>query len=258
MIILSYLDKPLNRESFFEHISTRSQSHKVNIRIALDWFEKFCLGNQSKTMETILADSMKLKYDDPVRHKKNFYDFLQDFVHYLEKNGHDPATIRVNFNLVKGYLNWYGFEIYTEAVKAKLIFPTKIEEELYPLKLDDIKLIVNAASPKRRVLYLFLSSTGMRIQETLKLRKRDLDFELERTMVIIPGKYTKTRKPRKTFITGETSHVLNEILKGIGPDALIFGTNEDSLKCKHLEEDYFYRLRNKIGLQTDMITAFIR
>ncbi len=245
---MSYLDKPLTRESFFEHISSRSHSHKVNIRIALDWFEKFCLGNQSRTMDTILADSMKLKYDDPIRHKKNFPDFLQDFIHYLEKNGHDPATVRVNFNLTKTYLNWYGFEIYTEMVKAKLIFPKKIEEEAYPLTLEDCKLIINNASPQRRPLYFFLSSTGMRIQETLKLRKRDLDFDHDRVMVVIPGKYTKTSKPRKTFITNETKNAITELLKSKRDDDLIFGTNEDSLKSKHLEEDYFYRLREKIGL----------
>ncbi|WP_420545101.1 hypothetical protein [Nitrosopumilus sp.] len=32
----SYLDKPLTRESYFEHISSKSHSHKVNTRIASD------------------------------------------------------------------------------------------------------------------------------------------------------------------------------------------------------------------------------
>ena len=110
-----------------------------------------------------------------------------------------PSTIRANFNLVKNYLNWYGFEIYTESVKSRLNFPKKIEEEAYPLTLDDIKAIIGEANSQRRVLYLFLSSTGMRIQETLKLRKRDLDLDLDRVMVRIPGKYTKTRKPTKNI-----------------------------------------------------------
>ena len=246
---MSYLDKPLTRESYFEHISNKSHSHKVNTRIALDWFEKFCLGRfDGKTMDIVLKDLIKQKYEEPQRHVKNTYSLLQDFIKSLEIEGHDPSTIRANFNLVKNYLNWYGFEIYTESVKSKLNFPTKIEEEAYALTLDDIQKILNGATPQRRALYLFLSSTGMRIQETLKLRKRDLDFSFERIMVRIAGKYTKTKKPRKTFVTKETEKLLLEILKKKKDDDLIFATNEDSLKAKHTEEDYFYRLRQRVGL----------
>jgi len=246
---MSYLDKPLTRESYFEHISTKSHSHIVNCRIALDWFEKFCLGKfDGKTMSVILEDSMKQKYDNPQRHSQNLFSLLQDFVNYLSKNGHDPSTVRINFNLTKNYLNWYGFEVYTEAVKTRINFPKKIEEEAYPITLDDIQLILNEANPQRRALYLFLSSTGMRIQETLKLRKRDLDFDFERIMVRIAGKYTKTRKPRKTFVTKETEKIIGEILKKKKDDDLIFASNEDSLKAKHTEEDYFYRLRIRAGL----------
>ena len=116
------------------------------------------------------------------------------------------------------------------------------------MTLDDIQKILNGATPQRRALYLFLSSTGMRIQETLKLRKRDLDFSFERIMVRIAGKYTKTKNPRKTFVTKETEKLLLEILKKKKDDDLIFATNEDSLKAKHTEEDYFYRLRQRVGL----------
>jgi integrase len=246
---MSYLDKPLTRESYFDHISTKSKSHKTNIKIALDWFDKFCIGQfDGKNEQTILRDSLKQKYDEPQKHSKNLYSLLQDFVNYLGIEGQDPSTIRCNFNLVKGFLNWYGFEIYSESVKSRLNFPTKIEEEAYPLTLENIKTILSEANARRRVLYLFLSSTGMRIQETLKLRKRDLDFDFDRVMVKIPGKYTKTRKPRKTFISNETLSYLKPILATKKDDDLIFATNEDSLKAKHTEEDYFYRLRVKVGL----------
>lgn len=246
---MSYLDKPLNRESYFEHISTKSKSHKTNSGIAIDWFDKFCIGRfDGKNEKTILTDLLELKFKDQQKFTKNVFGVLQDFVNYLSANGQDPATIRVNFNLAKNYLNWYGFELYRESVKAHLNFPTKIEEEVYPLELEDIKTILHHANPQRRALYLFLTSTGMRIQETLKLRKRDLDFSLERIMVIIPGKYTKTKKPRRTFVSKESETYLQPILDKIGNDDLIFGTNEDSLKSKHTEEDYFYRLRERAGL----------
>ena len=41
---------------------------------------------------------------------------------------------------------------------------------------------------------------------------------------------------------------LKPILDKKKDDDLIFATNEDSLKAKHTEEDYFYRLRTRVGL----------
>jgi len=245
---VSYLDKPMTSVSFFQHISSKSRSHKVNTKIALDWFDKFCIGQfDGKTEKTVLEDLMKQKEKNSQRFPKNLFGLLQDFINYLGVESQDPATIRGNFNLVKNYLNWYGFEIYSEGVKSRLNFPKKISEEAYPLTLEDVKKILNEANPHRRVLYLFLLCTGMRIQEILQLRKRDLDFGFDRIMVRIAGKYTKTKKPRKTFVTKETEGYLKQILKKKNDDDLIFATNQDCLKSKHTEEDYFTRLRIRAG-----------
>ncbi len=246
---MSYLDRPLNREEYKEHISTKSLSHRKNTGYAIDWFDKFCIGQYNgKSEKTVLADSLKQKYDNPQKHSINLFSLLQDFINYLKIGGLDPTTIRSNFNLVKNYLNWYGFEIYSESVKSRLNFPTKIEEEAYPLTLEDIKKIINEANPKRRVLYLFLSSTGMRISESVQIKKRDLDFSYDRIMVRIAGKYTKTKKPRKVYVTKETEKILSDILEKIKDDDLIFGTSENPLRCRYTEEDYFYRLRERVGL----------
>ncbi len=246
---MSYLDRPLNREEYKGHISTKSLSHRKNTGYAIDWFDKFCIGQYNgKSEKTVLADSLKQKYNNPQKHLVNLFSLLQDFINYLKIEDLDPATIRSNFNLVKNYLNWYGFEIYSESVKSRLNFPTKIEEEAYPLTLDDIKKIINEANPKRRALYLFLSSTGMRISESVQIKKRDLDFSYDRIMVRIAGKYTKTKKPRKVYVTKETEKILSDILEKIKDDDLIFGTSEDPLRCRYTEEDYFYRLRERAGL----------
>ena len=245
---MSYLDKPQTKEGYFEHIGGMSQSYKNQSRYALDWFDKFCIGKYSKDMQIILADSLKQKYDEPQRHTKNLFSLLQDFINYLGVTGQDPTTIRGNFNLVKSYLNWYGFEIYNEFVKSRLKFPKKIEQESYALTIDDIKKILDHSN-NRKALYLFLSSSGMRIQETLKLRKRDLVLDtFDRIMVVIPGKYTKTKKPRRTFISKEASKYLMPILNKIKDDSLIFAINEDSVKAKHSEEEYFSRVRERSGL----------
>lgn len=243
-----YLDAVNTVESYFSHIQTKSKSTKSSSKISLDWFDKFLLGKFGKPMTTVLEDLMSQK-DDHQKQSKNLFAILQDFINYLNAQESSPSTIREYFNLVKKYLNWYGFEIYSESVKSRLNFPQKIQdEEDYGLTVEDMKKIINGASANRRPLYFFLSSTGMRIQETLKLRKRDLDFSCERTMVKIKGSYTKTKKPRKTFMTKETFWNLKSILKNKKDDDLIFTDNEDSEKAKHLEQTSFHLLRTKIGL----------
>ncbi len=243
----SYLDKPLNRKAYSDHIRTKAKSTQTQSRIALDWFEKFIIGKFGKSIDAVLDDSMNQKKEDPQKHGVNLFGILQEFINYLDDNKKDPATIRQNFNLVKLYLNWYGFEVYTESVRARLNFPRKIEEEKHPLTLDEIRIILNASSPSRRVLYLFLTSTGLRISEAIQIRKQDLDFSFDRIMVKVKGSYAKTRKPYKTFITKETEKLLIPILENLKDTDLIFGTNEDRDLSKHTEEDYYYRMRARAG-----------
>lgn len=246
---MSYLESTRDKKAYFDHISSMSHSHRVNSRIALDWFDKFLIGKFEKDIDIVLSDLIKGKYQDPQKHTRVLFDILQDFIKYVGVEGHDPSTIRANFNLIKNFLNWYGFEIYTEIVKSRLKFPKKIEEEAYPLTLEDIIKILEHSKPKRQALYYFLSSTGCRIQEALQVRKRDLDFEsYDRIMVRLAGKYTKTKKPRKTFITKETEKILTPILNRLKDDDLIFGVHDNSLKGKHNEEDNFTRMRIRAGL----------
>ena len=233
-----------------EHIKNHSHSHQVNQRIAIDWFEKYLIGTYDKDMKTVLTDMMNQKISEPVRHNKNFYDLLQGFVNYLAQNDLDPTTVRTNFNGVKKFLNWYGFEIFVETVRAKLIFPTKIKLERHAITIDEIRILLNNASPQRRAWYIFLLSTGMRLQETLKIRKRDFVFDYDRIMVDIPAKHTKTKKPRKTFLTKECWNLVKPILDKKKDDDHVFTHWDDAniLKAKHVEEDYFYRLRKRVGL----------
>ncbi len=248
MASVSYLDKPLTREAYAEYITNHSHSHQVNQRIAIDWFEKFLLGTYEKDMQTVLSDMINQKITESVRHNKNLFDLLQGFINYLSQNGQDPTTVRTNFNGVKKFLNWYGFEIFVETVRAKLIFPVKVKNERHALTIEEVRTLLNQASPKRRGWYLFLLATGMRLQETLKIRKRDLDFSHDRVMVVIPGQYTKAKKQRKTFLTKECYEYLKPQIDKLKDDEHIFTEHEDSLKAKHIEEDYFYRLRARVGL----------
>ena len=172
---------------------------------------------------------------------------MQSYINYLEKNEQGPDTIRGHINRMKDYLNYRYIPIYNEDVKANLEFPRKTYEEKYAITHDDIKTLLDHANLDRKALYLTLASSGMRISESLHLRKRDFDDSFERLMIRLPGKYTKTRKPRKTFISKEAESYVKPRLDKIGIDDLVFNKNPDTQMAKHIEEDYFYRLRAKAG-----------
>jgi len=123
-----YLDAVNTVDSYFSHIQTKSKSTQSSSKIALDWFEKFLLGKFGKPTTTVLEDLMNQKADHQ-KQSKNLYAILQDFINYLNIQESSPSTIREYFNLVKKYLNWYGFEVYSESVKSRLNFPQKIQDE---------------------------------------------------------------------------------------------------------------------------------
>lgn len=144
-------------------------------------------------------------------------------------------------------MSYRGLKTHVEDVKQNIEFPRVVEEEKHGLTKDEIKKILDYASPRRKALYLTLLSSGMRIEETCALRKRDFDESLDRIQIHIPGKYTKTKKARTTFISREAAKYVTPILSKINPDKLVFGLNEDRTAAKLVELNYFTRLRRKAG-----------
>jgi len=74
-----------------------------------------------------------------------------------------------------------------------------------------LKQILQHSDIKSKALFLTISSSGMRIGETLKLTLDDIDIE-NRT-ITIPGKHTKTGEKCITFFTKEAKDALLEWLK---------------------------------------------
>ena len=151
------------------------------------------------------------------------FDILQDFVNnlssktnHLHTNTISSGYVRHTVYAIKGYLRFYGFKITSDDLKDALTLPRIIEEEREPLTRDQLHLILNNQTGLRRVLYLVMSSSGMRPSEVLQIRKRDLELEkYDRIMVKLPAKITKTKKPRITFISKEAEKELLPFLKKI-------------------------------------------
>jgi integrase len=118
----------------------------------------------------------------------------------------------------------------------------------YAVTHSEIKKLVDYSTPKRKALYTVLLSSGMRIGETLGLKKRDFDFSGDRICITIPAKLTKKNTQRQTYISKEAEHYLMPIIKRLNQDELVFSSNKDIRKSVDNEILNFWNLRKKIEL----------
>lgn len=231
------------KQTYEDKISLKSFSAKNNFDAAHKQFDKFTEKAFKENLEQTIEDLLLIK--DPKEQQQKTFDVLQNFVNYLDSEGIAPSTNRVYFNSIKKYLKYRGFEIHTDDVRNEIDFPVIVEEKEHPLSNEDISKLLFHSNPDKKLLYLVLSSSGMRIEETLRLRKRDFNDKLERIMISIPGKYTKTKKSRITFVSSEAEKVLKPYLKKLKDDDIVFTENENFLRAKNSAEKYFERVRKK-------------
>jgi integrase len=238
--------KTRNIENYLDKIRLKSKGTVKNTQNYLNKFDKYLKETYNKSNEIILDEIISMP-----SHKQEItlYDIIQDFVNHLDSHGISSGYVRHSLYAVKGYLRFYGFKITSDDVKDNVTLPRVIEEEREPLTREQLQLIINNQTGLRKVLYLFMSSSGMRPSEVLQIRKRDLDLEkYDRIMIKIPAKITKTKKPRITFISMETQKLLLPFLQKLNDDSFIFNQSKNVEQTVRNELQIFSRLREKVGL----------
>ncbi|AFS82566.1 tyrosine-type recombinase/integrase [Candidatus Nitrosopumilus sediminis] len=245
--------KTRNIENYLDRIQLKSKGTIKNIESYLRRFDSYLQDTYNKPNEVILDEILSMKNNQDVV----LFDILQDFVNYLSgktnrlnANTISSGYVRHTVYAIKGYLRFYGFKITSDDLKDALTLPRIVEEEREPLTREQLHLILNNQTGLRRVLYLVMSSSGMRPSEVLQIRKCDLELEkYERILVKIPAKITKTKKPRITFISKEAEKELLPYLKKINGNSFIFNPSNKTMEQIRLSElQIFGRLREKIGL----------
>ena len=141
-----------------------------------------------------------------------------------------------------------GIKLDSRDVKSELIFPKILEEELYPLQIEDITKILSAASYDKRGMYLAQISSGMRLGEIVQIRKKDLVLDSDRIMVKIPAKITKSQQARTTFLSKEAEKMIRHTLKKLDDDDLVWGNNPIPLNNEIAEITNLHRYLSKCGL----------
>jgi len=200
-VLLSY--KPATRRGFQRMFSN---------------FTKFCESNYQGNMEEMVRELIKA--DEPT-----VYTTLQEWINYNGEKA--PSTIKVWFSYLKKYLTHRGIDL-TKA-KDNLSFKRAIEEERYPLALEQVQKIIEVAGVDMRLKLLTQLSSGMRRGEMLQLKKKDFHVG-KRIMIKIPALIAKFNKARTTFVSSEVSSQLIPKLNKLKDDDFVYGSPDVSPK----------------------------
>ena len=224
-----------NRETFVnkkKNVGTAS-----NYKSAINNFENFCMQQHG---QADLIEELK-EYSDI-----QILDFIQSWIDYNDRL--NPSTVINMFSRIKKYLHHRGIKLHPQDIKEELEFRRVIEEELYPLKLEDIQTIIKEMRHKHKVQFVCQSSSLMRIGEMVQLRKKHLILDNQNIMVKLPANITKFSKGRTTFFSKEASKLLRPMLKELRDSDLIFGTNENVHLSETNSEQILARILEKVGL----------
>jgi len=225
--------------SYYEKIQKHSLNSQMGTKNALNNFDRFCQEKYDQRIEEIVDDLVLVKKQETV------FDILQSWINW---NKIAPSSLKTYFVRLNTFLHYRGIKLDPRDVKSELIFPKVLEEELYPLQIEDVGKILSVANYDKRSMYLAQISSGMRLGEIVQIRKKDLILDSERIMVKIPAKITKTKQARTTFLSTEAEKMIHHRLKKLDDDDLVWGNNPIPLNNEIAEITNLHRYLSKCGL----------
>ena len=213
-----------DKTTYMNHIKVTSKSNQMQF---------LCAYNAFHGLEEMITSEPD---------EEELYDHLQNWINTLNKN---PRTIQTYFSQIKKYLHYRGIKMNPLDIRQCLNFPTKYEEDLHPLGIDEIQQILTECDKKRRAMYLTQLSSGMRIGEIVQLRRKDIRMNMGRMTIKIPSWMTKRRRGRTTFVSVEAAKLLLPLIMDLDDDDLVFGTAQNVSASRMAEIMYLHRLLEK-------------
>jgi integrase len=243
----SFLLSKKTRKSYLESLMSYAPSSQASYKSALNRFEEFCNGTYNGRSTSQIVTELK---SIPLEERDDAYcGVLQGYVNWLMKRDLSHKTVNNHFKIVKHYFSFHGIRADPLELRRNVNRPKEVKEKLHPLTLDEIHKIFAFSTEKRRMLYLVLIGSGMRIRECVSLRKKDFDLDFpKRIRIDIPAQYTKTKTAHSTFISKEASKFLIPHLDSLQWQDLVFATNLDPCHASMTEIEAFTRYRDQAGL----------
>jgi len=228
-----------SKKSYLEKIAVKAVSTRRNFNATYKSFEKFCQEKYDRSAEEIIQEIPQ--------EKESEYDILQAWINWLAKSV-IPSTVHPRFSSLMGYFHYRGIKMYKEDVKQNISLPRIPKEEKHPLSLEEIRKIIGEANFKKKALYLVLLSSGMRVGETVQLKKKHFDTSEKSFMIKIPADFTKTKQARTVFISKEASSAVRTLLKKIDDNDGVFSKHPNPHYAVCAEEMTFKRILTNVGL----------
>ena len=244
---LGYLNVQRSREGFLTNKFNKSKSTSTVdfCNNALLSFDRFVFSKFGKdSTEQIINDIKKLPES---RHESVMIDMFQKYLHWKHEDSKASTSVGYYQTIVE-YCSYHQLKINHYNLRREIILPQDPKNMKYAVTLAEIRKLIDYSKPKRKALYTVLVSSGMRIGETLGLRKRDFDFSQDRICITIPAKLTKKKMQRQTYISKEAERYLTPIINRMNPDELVFSSNRNIKKSVNNEVLNFWYLRKKSEL----------
>ena len=260
---MDYLDGRITTEEFIN--MRNSKATKDIVRWSLNLFDYFTKdifdGNSGEKVvldieKEILKDG---KTDRIFRLTNQFIEWLKvDHKNIIVRSSnhdvfitkHTASSIHVVVSHVRAYYEEFGQIDFPDRKFRRMVkLPKKIKFELYALTKDEIKQMCNRSSTHRKVLYMILKDTGLRISEALLIKKRDFTLVNEPISLNIPPNHDKTNSTNQTrYLTSETKEFLETFANDKADDDYLFIKNYEHLEqAVNNEERIFDLLRKKLG-----------
>lgn len=155
------------------------------------------------TLETVI-DSINSKSID-------VYQFLDEFIAYLQTKKLSQSSISQYLTEAKSYLQYHDVDIVPYKFKKRVILPKIPKEDAQAIDQNDIRTILLQCHNRRLKTYLLvLASSGVRAIEACAIRVCDIDFSKYPTKLHIRAEYTKTKRSRNIYISKEATQYLKE------------------------------------------------
>ena len=145
-------------------------------------------------------------------------NFAADFVIFVNKAGSEyglmPKTVRLYGQTVLMYLRECGIDLperHLRRIKRSLPANHPISREA-ELDANKIRILLQHSDLRMKAIITIAVSSGMRIGEILKFKTSDINFETKPVEIYLSGDITKTKQPRKVFISSQAAGYLKEWL----------------------------------------------
>lgn len=203
---------PILKEQYVRAVSrTRNSWHtKSQYSEGLKRLDEFCLYVLGHPIET----EIELILNAQLKQEGRVYRTLDLLVGWMMDRGLAANTISGYMSVAKGYLQYNDVEIHEKKYKIRVKLPMKYPIPDKLLDKETIKFLVQSKIDKRlKVLIYLLSSSGLRLQEALTLRMRDVDLDdpLGPPIITLAGQFTKNGQPREAYMTTESAEAIKTL-----------------------------------------------